>query len=326
MHLCRDNPGAWWNAQALFLGNSISCLWIFHMSKPPKPYHPQLFTYVRYDRRWVTRVAEMEAVLWNPEPKHSGFSWKLMRKQTVTCSGGRRLPPTLTVIYFLINQNNISNLKRQLVWLLCCVSSDDLYLRQSCRRKKAELHISCSQSSMKMCTSLTEYSPNSKNNQKNPKPKGSSKWLPHHTQLHPNDIWLNTWEGAVLFVNRLEQLTKPALMNANRNHRAKRNYSKKHLWTRKRWQLHMEWSNRARKKQGSIQHTFSQGTTEGQCISSPTQCCWQLYLLALSVLCLSLSCPSTAIQRALSLLQRAKPRLWLYHICNPPNVWSIWQT
>lgn len=33
-----------------FLDNSISCLWLFHMSKPPNPYRPQLFISVGYDR------------------------------------------------------------------------------------------------------------------------------------------------------------------------------------------------------------------------------------------------------------------------------------
>lgn len=43
MHLCRDNPGAWWNAQALFLGNSISCLWIFHVKTTQAVPSPTLY-------------------------------------------------------------------------------------------------------------------------------------------------------------------------------------------------------------------------------------------------------------------------------------------
>lgn len=43
---------------------------------------------------------------------------------------------SLTVTDFLINQNDVCNLKREFIGLLRCVSSDDLHLSQSCGRNE----------------------------------------------------------------------------------------------------------------------------------------------------------------------------------------------
>lgn len=139
---------------SVFSGRIVSYLWTFCVSKAASTHCCSSLPVwiISPERRWATAHLLPGPPFRNP---NAGAQVFLGRSAFIrcmasairthiflagfTCSADRRLLTakfSLTVIYFLINQNDVRDLKREFIWLLCCVCSDDLYLSQSCARNK----------------------------------------------------------------------------------------------------------------------------------------------------------------------------------------------